>query len=776
MSKANNTKFLMVDSHLREGDYEELNIKELFHKYFWSKWYLYVLSCLVFGGLAYAYLKKQQPVYEISSKLLIKERDNDYSSPDDWVKRNLKFSVISENVANEIEVLSSYSIMYDVVSDLGLDVRYYWKHNLSTYDRYKDFPISVEYYELNPLEKTSFEIRPVDDTSFKFLQDEEGGLYTYGEEFTNQFGRFCIERTEDIHVGSDSIMNVEFIHLKALAESYLTSLRVAFSDNKSMTSILRLTLEDIIPERGVDILEAVIQKYHRIKFEESNAIAVNTLKLLNDRIVDISQELRVVENSMEQYKVNNQAFQSTADLNILLQSMNTLTQEQNDLEVQLNIVHSMKKGLGNGTGEYELIPINLSLINDQIQQLIQPYNDLVLKRKQLLLTGQPSNPIVQAVNQDLANLKPSIFAALDNMQKDLQMKLDTATNQLAGLQQRLKSKPRNERILSDRTRDREITEDLYVYLLKKKEETNLALVNSFSKSNVVDPPRSTLDPIGPSGMKIYAAGLMAGFVFPFFFVFLFEMIRDSVQTEDEVKKLIPEANIMGMICQNKNKERQVVLRQRRTLVAENFRVLRTKLQFHFRSRKKCIMVTSSTSSEGKTFVSMNLAMSFALAKKKTVIIDFDMHKPDLMKYMEELPENGLSDFLTAASTIEEVIQKSDISPMLDYIPSGPLPLNPNEIITESKLDELFEHLKSHYDIIIVDTPPIGIISDAMLLNKYLTNSLYVIRSGFTKKSMLEKAEGLMENKMLVNPALVLNGVRKTNLYGYGYSKYSKYAV
>jgi capsular exopolysaccharide synthesis family protein len=778
-----NSKMVMVGGHFEESNEKTPTFQEFFYVYIWNKWYLYVLSFLLFGGTAYWYAKQLPPVYEINAKLLIEKEEVDYSPDSDWLKENLSFSVVSDNVANEIEVLTSYALMKAVVTDLQLNKRYYWKTRFSDMEGYQGFPVVVDSFALNAgIEKPSFSIKDVRNDEFDFVHEGETiGRYRFGMAFSNRFGAFVINQNdgyEGTFEHPEYEMKIDFLDLSILAKNYLENLQVNFADLKKESSILRLTLEDTDPRRGEDVLSLLLKKYNQLKFEEKSLLAQNTLNLIEDRLNNIGSELRSVEHSVEQYKLNNSLSSlSSSDQMLLIQKMNQLLEEQKDLELQISFINSMQEDFNSQReDDFELIPINLSLINVQIQELIQPYNELVLRRKQLLLTGQPSNPIVQSVNQDLQSLRTSISSALRNMKNDLDLELNIVDQQIEQNQARLKQIPRDERALMDKSRRKDITEELYVYLLKKKEETALSLIKEYSDKNIIDPPQSSFEPVGPSKKKIYLGGLVAGFSIPFLFIFVFQLMHDSVKGEDELKRLIPEQNFLGIITRSKGKEKQVVLRRKRNLVSENFRAIRTKLQFHHRNRQKTIMVTSSTSNEGKTFVAINLAMSFALSKNKTVLLDFDLHKPDINKYIEEDGTAGLSDFLSGEEDWSNIIQKSKMAPDLDYISSGPPPLNPSELLTPEKLSELFNHLQDHYDVVIVDTPPVGIISDAIVLNEYVTNTLYVVRSGFTKKTMIKRAKEMISSELLVNPSFVLNGIKKDKLYGYGYGYYKKYAV
>lgn len=778
MSKIGNSKTILVNG-LHQRKEEEVNYRGLLHKYIWSKWYYYLFFLALFIGLAHFYSSTHQPEYEISSKLLIREADDNYGTQEDWVKKSISFSAVSESVNNEIQTLTSAWLMNSVVEDLNLNVKYYWNHRFSEIEAYHDFPIAVDSFLLNRTKKASFQITPIDHTTFRFSQKEETGVYQFGQLFSNKYGQFRIRRNGDVPISSDSTLHIEFLNPEAVAENYLKMLKVGLADNKSKSSILILKLKDVIPERGIDVLNLLVDRYNEFKAKENTAITLRTLEFLDERLDDISGELKSVETSVEYYKLNNNiASETTSDLDIILKDVNNLGKEQKNLELQIGTLESMKRNFKDSTSNFELIPVNFTLLNSQLQQLIQPYNDQVLERNRLLETGLPSNPVVKSADQKLHIMRASIYAAITNMQNDLILKQQANQGQYDASVSRLRSVPSKQRALLDKERKQSITENLYTYLLEKKEEASLALVSQYSNSVLIDPPHSSLKPVGPDKKIIYLGGGIGGLALPFFLILILDLLKDSINTEKDLKKIIPDQTVMGVIGHHGGKKRPLLMEKNQDLVAERFRSLRTNLQFHHREKTKCVMVTSSTCDEGKTFVATNLATSFALIRKKTIIIDFDLRKPGTIELSEKDTEVGLGDYLLNELSVEEIIQESKTVSNLHFIVSGPVLFNSAELISEEKLDDLFTYLKANYDIIIVDTPPIGLIADAILLNKYITESLFVVRSGFTKKLLLENTKDIFDQQKLVNPSLILNGVKKADygynygsVYGKGYKKY-----
>jgi len=327
--------------------------------------------------------------------------------------------------------------------------------------------------------------------------------------------------------------------------------------------------------------------------------------------------------------------------------------------------------------------------------------------------------------------------------------------------------PTQERGLLEIKRQQIIKENLYLYLLKKKEETHLTLAATTSNARIIDTPRTTRKPIAPQKALIYLSSFLGGLFIPFLFVVGKDLLKDSIQDEEDIKE-ITKIPIIGSINKGKKNEHIVVKTNTRTAIAERFRLIRTNLQFVKRKGPQTILLTSSISGEGKTFVAINLAMSFTLLKKRTILLGMDLRKPKLQEYLEEVDKPiGMTEYILGDNTLEEVIQCVKEQPDLDYILSGAVPFNPNELLSEPIVSELFERLQKEYEVIIIDAPPVGLVSDAFLLNEFITNTIYVVRVNVTKKQMVINASEMLKKARLKNASILLNGVNEKGRYGYG---------
>lgn len=756
---------------------DDLNLRDFVNKYFISLWYLYFLFAIVGIALAYLYAKSLTPVYEVKSRLLIKADEKYSVSSERMVLEGLNLLGPSENVVNEIQILSSYYLMRQVVDRLGLEIDYSWKTWIATIPAFQEFPVLVDTFSLSPLFVGSEDyregsmtatIKPINYSQFElyFKKDQELGPFRFGELIDNEYGKFRFSLRNPTNImAQDSTIQVAFRNPNVLTENYLKSLQVGLINKEG--SLLELSITDVLPERGKEVLQTLVEIYNDATIADKNEISKTSLQFVNQRLNVIKSELNFIEGNLQRFKQNNRISADVSSaVDVFQQEMSKYTEDQKNLEVEMGILESMSNYLSTAK-DYSLIPTNLTVSNTALNSLIDSYNKLIFERQQLLETAQASNPIVLANEQQLSGLKTTIVNSIVNSKSDLEKKLSMVQNLSEDLSIQLRQMPSQERGLVEIKRQQVIKEDLYLYLLKKKEETALALIaTNTPNSRVVDVPRASIDPIKPKKSLIYLGGLMGGLFLPFLFVIVKDFLEDSIKTEQDVK-MVTSFPIIGRINKAKAKGEIVVKKNSRTAIAERFRLVRTNLLFLRKKEQKVIMVTSGVGGEGKSFVTANLAMSFALTNYKTVVIGMDLRKPTLGNYFGVNEKAyGVSEYLEDKANLADIIQETDYSPYLVVIRSGAIPLNPNELLSGSRVGVLFERLQKEFDVIIIDTPPICLVSDALVLNEYVTNTLYVVRSGITKKHVLEESNEIMQQNQLNNVSIILNGLPKTKKYGY----------
>lgn len=758
---------------------EEVNVKEFIDKYFIYHWYLYVIFIGLGCMAAYAYLVYSAPTYIVESSLLIKEDKNESFAPGDKLLKDLNLFGASENVANEIQIINSFSMVNQVVKDLNLAVQFDYQYWIKTIPAYKNFPILLDTFALSNYALNSadyqessgidFEIKPIDYQRFELINAGNNlGEYQFEELITNDFGTFRFLVKPPLNFESDSTMHIRFYSPEIITKNYLEQLSVELMDMEA--TIIQLKLKETIPQRGVDILNHLTEIYNHQTIEDKNKITRNSFNFIEERLEIISKELTVVEGNVEKYKKKNSiSSENVNDLNIALQGVSKFTEEQTSLEVQLSILESMGSFLGK-PNEFDLIPANLSVANEALTSSIQTYNQLVLKRQKLLETAQPSNPLIVSAEQQLKSFESIIQSTIHNIKRDFRKKLASVKGLNDELTGKLRKAPTQERGLLEIKRQQLVKENLYVFLLQKREEAALSLIATTANSKIIDFPRFERKAVAPKKLLVYIGGLLAGVCFPFMLLIGKDVFQSTILTEEDIKDLT-NATIIGGINQTKKNTYIAVERNSRTAIAERFRLIRTNFQFiGKKNRQQTILVTSSISGEGKTFIALNLAMSFALTKQKTILLGMDLRKPKMETYLGRKHGGaGIPEFILGKNKLPEVIRTSVDEPNLDFIPCGKTPFNPQELLLEESVKELFTQLKKIYDVIIIDTPPVGLVSDAILLNDYVSDTLYVVRAGVTEKQMLENANGLFLQKKLKNCSIVFNGVNMKR--GYGYKRY-----
>jgi len=758
---------------------QEISIKDFVYKYFLYNWYLYIIFAGLGIALAYAYLKYSTPVYEVTSKLLIKEDKNKSFAPGDKLLKDLNLFGASENVANEVQIINSFSIMEQVVEELNLAVLYGYKYWIKPIPSYQSFPILVDTFALSPYALASeeynspgginLEIRPIDYQRFRLLNGEDYvGIYKFEELVNNKFGTFKFLAKPPINFVSDSSMHISFITPELVIRDYLENLKIDLTNIEA--TIIQLKLKEALPQKGVDILNKLIEIYNTQTIAHKNKISRNSLKFIDERLDAITKDLTIVEGNIEQFKRRNEITSTaSSDLEIMFKEMSKYMEEQTNLEVQLSILKSMDSFLSN-PNEFELIPANLSVANTALTTSVEAYNKLVLTRHKLLETAQPSNPLILSSEQQLRSLMAIIRTTVSNIEKDFRKKLSSVRGVNRDLTGRLRIAPTKERGLLEIKRQQVVKEKLYLFLLQKREETALSLVATTANSRTVDIPRFEMKPIAPRRTLVYLGGLLAGLFFPFMLIVGKDIFQTSIQKEEDIK-VLTNVSIIGAINKVKRNIYIAVARNSRTAIAERFRLLRTNLQFlGKKNRQQTILVTSSVSGEGKTFVSVNLALSFALTNQKTILLGMDLRKPKMKEYLGvKQHKEGIAAFLAGRAELTDIIHQFKDEPNLDYIACGTPPMNPHELLLEDTVSSFFAQLKQKYDIIIIDTAPVGLVSDAILLKEHVTETIYVVRANVTQRNMLENANNLFLQKKLQNCSILFNGVNMNR--GYGYQRY-----
>jgi tyrosine-protein kinase Etk/Wzc len=746
-----------------------IDIRSLFNL-FLRGWYWFLIFPLLMGVSAYMYLRYIIPQYEVKSSILIKS-DNQGGLGTDMLSQELLgygTGQLSE-MTDEARILTSRSIVREVVEDLKLQSTIYKDGRIKDTDLYDRSPILVDSFSLSKKIKGAivYEAKIIDSNNFILIKNEKEYKGVFDSLLTNEFGSYLFRYNPNADLWDDGeyIIKLSTTFNKVL--EYQRRINVNYNNG---SSVVDLSMVDEVPKRCEDILNKLITVYNLVGIEDKNAVGRNTLEFIDERLLIITDELQGIERGIQGVKEREKiTVDPESDLSFLYGQMGIYGQQLTDLEVQKDALSILDNYLKKGSNKYELVPLNLQK-NESLVQLIVKLNEAIQLRRRLLQTLTIDNPNIISLDDEISNYRYQLQENIENIQNDINNTIRKIRAKSSDFELQLRKTPRKERELLEVKRQQAIKENLYLFLLEKREETAISLAATIEAARVLDRPALTqIKPVSPNRSSILAGAVLIGLVLAVGAIILREFLIDTIQSEDEIKSLT-QVPVLGAIAESKKESKIVVSKSSRSAIAEMFRLLRTNLQFTLAGKPhKTMLVTSSMSGEGKSFISINLGMSFALSGKKVIIIGLDLRKPKMASYLvDNIPTKGISSYLIDAATKDEIINSSGINENFDFIASGPIPPNPSELILNGRLDILIEELKQTYDVIIIDTPPVGLVTDSLLLKSIVNTSIYVTRFSYTKRSQLRLINQLYKENKLINPTIVFNGVKRGRGYGYGY--------
>jgi tyrosine-protein kinase Etk/Wzc len=758
------------------GNSEEIDLKSILFKYL-RYWYWFVIGIVICVGLAFFYLSYTTPQYKIQSTLLIKDDKKGPGIPAGDAFGGLDIFGSSKNIDNEIEVLKSKSLLQRVLKELNLHTSYYEKGILRDQEIYgESLPVKVIVKELDlaSFDKgVTVNFRIKDNNSFELVEEEisaERSLHKFGQEIQKPYGTFTVvAETQNPKFEKNRTIIVKFHDLRKLAEFYNKDLLTISPVNKN-ASVVAINLISPLKEKGKDIINKLIEVYEKEAIEDKNLMASNTVQFIDERLRYLTIELSEVEKDVEQYKKRNELTNVSSEATLFMEQASQYNKQLADFEIRIDILQSMEAYLKREGNQFELVPNTLNIEEPTLIALVSKFNELQLERQRMLRTTQPSNPLVLNINEQLRHLRTNILQSLQNIKSGLQITRRNLQETTSRFQSRIQQVPSMERELMEISRQQGIKEALYLYLLQKREESALSLAATVStNSRVIDPAMAEDIPVKPKKLVVFFVALLMGVFFPAAIVWIKEMLNDKVQEMKDVEHAT-KAPILGEVYHNTTDEIVVATEMNKTPIAELFRLIRTNLQFATLGKQnKVIMLTSSMSGDGKTFISINLAATLALTGKKVVIVGFDLRKPRLMQDLGLPVGKGVSNYLVSDSLkVDDIIVPSQVLPNLEVIGSGIIPPNPGELMLNSRIETLINELKAKYDYVIIDSSPVGQISDSYMLAPYIDSTIYVVRYNYTFKTQLEIIDDIYKTKKLNHPMIVLNGKVETVYGGYGY--------
>nr|WP_288812014.1 tyrosine-protein kinase [uncultured Sphingobacterium sp.] len=744
---------------------QEFSLNEYIRRYL-RYWYLFPVFLFLALTAAFFYLQIAQPIYSTKTSILIKEEKSIGGSQGDLLTEMSSQFGGNKTVENEMEVFKSQTLMEQVIKELTLDVSYTAKNGLKTVNLYKTSPVIVKAEVITTFGyEEPLVIHLEDSTHFRF--NDEDQLFTFNQRFNNAWGAFIV--TKGTPSEFDKV-EVHFNDVKNLAEGILDRLTVQQPNIKS--TVLELTFQDSNVQRSKDVLNKLLDVYVQSSLNDKNSEASNTLKFIENRLGLITGELGDVEKDVESYKTNQGITDISAESQLFLENIKENDSKLNEVNTKISILESVDNYIQNA-GEGAVAPATYMIDDPVLVSLLTKFNELELQRERYARTTSPNNPLLQTINTQLAGTRQSIRENVQNLKRGMAV---TKRN-LEGINTRfsagLRSIPKKEREFVGIKRQQSIKEELYLYLLQKREETALAYASTVTDSRLIDAPIATFKPIKPKKVLIWFGAGVAGFLIPILLINLLFMLNNTVQRREEIEK-VTHASILGEIGQMKNVvngvpgEESIIKMTSRSAVAEQFRALRTNLQYLGDGSCRTIMFTSSIGGEGKSFISINLAASLAYSDKRVILIGLDLRKPTLHERLGVSNRGGASNCLVGQGRYEDFIQSTGVHPKFDVLTSGPIPPNPSELLSNGKLPLMLAELRQRYDYILIDSPPYGLVTDSALIAEHVDATLYIVRFNYTVLDHLRRIGELQRARRFKNLSVIFNGVNYGAGYGYGY--------
>ncbi|MEM8523589.1 MAG: polysaccharide biosynthesis tyrosine autokinase [Bacteroidota bacterium] len=769
-------------SENKQQDFIQINFQRWLSKLL-SWWWLFLIfpAIALVGG--HLYLRYTTYEYATKATVLFKDAGRSGVLSEEGILLGQGLTGGRKAMDNEMQILRSLPIMEQVVEKLNLNVSYHRQGKFKEEEYYKNAPIKVDTFALvnGGNYGVSFFVQTLDKNRFilKMNEEEEGEIHYYNIGFNNEYGYLKLSANDgDFFI--PGTYRVSIAPTDNVAQRYVSKLRIEKTGDVQASSILDLKMQSPTPHKAEDIINTLITLYNEAEINDENTVLRNTLDFIDGRIAILSKELDLIESDLERFKSRNTitAESAAASRGFVMTELRAALQRLSDFEVQKNILSSLETFLTQERAIFELIPGNLTAETPVLSTLIERHNNMILERNRLMTFATEENPTRKQLEKELLDNRSLIVESIQNLRKDLEIPIRQLEQEVKELEGSMTSVPSIERDLIEQTRMQKIKENLFLLLLQKREETALSEAVAAASTRIVDSARSTRSPVYPKKKLIYIASFLIGLFVPFAFINIKELLNTKIDSEDDIK-LLTQIPIYGRIAQNKGKERIVVKAGRRSAVNEMFRELRTNLNYlnnDAGSDKKIFAVTSSVPGEGKTFVAINLAITLALSGKKVAIVELDLRKPRFQSYIGLEDNNvGATNYLIGDKRLEEIKRTFAENENLTIITSGPIPPNPSELILSERMNALVEELKNEYDYVIFDNPPIGLVSDALLLRSFIDQLLIITRHRYTKKFMVKNLEEMRKNKELPKAGIVINGIKQRgSYYGYGNYRYGGY--
>ncbi len=737
-----------------------------------SHWYWFALTLSITLTSGFLYLRYTDSKYEIKSSILIDEGQN-----------NVAKSVLSKlependksqvNLFNEKVILQSQDLIASVVDSLNFNIRYWSVGRIKKTELYEECPIRIVFDTAGvKADAADFIVKQVVEGQFELREGKMLDRVLYDTWIKRPFGRFKIQYNKGQDVNAGFLDETEFaIHAEnkeVTIGRILGGFKVNLNDGR--TSLLDLVYTDNITKRGLDFMNVLIHFYQKKELENINLTAQKTREFIRDKKASMMQELGTMDSLSVQIQLTNDMIDPSQTTALMTGKTNSET-IMNTLYLQKQALNSLKNSIF-VLGSRNQVIAGVGVDDPYLAQLVAQYNAGVQRRDEIARNTGPSNPILLESENELNALKKRILDAGDKVDKSISLRLSNAAQNASDYDSRIRNTPEVNRSIKDVNRNYNVLQSIYLLLYQKDIENEISVSSATNKSKIIVVPFASGAPISPIPKNIYAMMFLLGLMIPGSILVIREMLNNKVINENNIEGLtnIPVIGSVSRVEHVADRDSTIVVGPHiRTGVAEQFRLIRANLEFMSAAHNnRVFMITSSTSGEGKSFISINLGITMTLAKKRVIIMEFDLRKPKISQYLGIPNEGGISGYLAGLNGLDAVIKASGVHDNLYIANCGPIPPNPGELLVLNKTKELISELQEMFDVIIIDTAPIGLVSDALVLSQYAGINLFVIRQNYTQKDQVKMFDVLHKDGKIQNPAIIFNGVEFLKKYGYGY--------
>jgi capsular exopolysaccharide synthesis family protein len=752
-----------------------------------SKWYYFLIALLVVIPLAYLYLRITPKQYQVRASLLVKNEEPAMST-DQFLKGMDLFAEKTE-LEDEIGILKSYSMVEQAMRQLNFGISYFTQKNLVTTEHYNSSPFVIELDSVvDQLIHVPIHIERMTSDAFRVTAEAKNAS-TYNA-YTNKIQRsnsavsinqvgsvskkfevknlsFKIKFNDQFKPDRDTEMYFVVNPMASLVEGYQQKLviePIALESN-----IVELAVKGPVVEKEVKFLDKLLEVYLANELYKKNQLGLKTIQFIDQQLSGVSDTLKQVEGSLELFRSKNNILDINSTATNLRSNLDKIEEEKADLEVKLKYYNFLANALKDEAKISEIVvPSALGLDDPLLNNLLLELSKLNQERTGYNYNAKENNPLIEIVDLKIKNLTKTITENVNNMVQVTSIALRDVNNRISKIQTNLEALPKNERELVKIQRSFEFNDNVYNYLLEKRAEAGIAIASNTVEKTVVDRPYQVGNgPVSPNRNLVYGIALFFAIAGTIAFIIAKDFLNENIVTHDDVEKntKIP---FIGTIAHGTKREQGTIIAHAHSPIGESFRSLRVNLQYLTLGKNANVIgITSSRESEGKTYCSVNLAAAMAHSGRKTVLVDTDMRKPQVASYFQIRNKKGLSNFLIGDCTIKDIIHNTD-NKGFDVIVSGPIPPNPIDLIGHPRMEELMNALKQNYNTIILDSPPMGYVSEYIILMKYTDANIYIVRSDYTHRNSLSKINKLYERKKISNVSILLNDVKTSKRTGYGY--------